>query len=538
MPDRIDLFRAAVRTPAETKEVTMSAFRRALPARPDLDQQKKLAKELLADFQRGDVEARERVRAELPHKQRIVLADAQFVLAREYGFSSWHKLKEHIKNVAADKIPPIERFQKTVRDRDAKGLRRLLQQHQELRSAINDPIFSFDSPALASAAGNGSVELVDVLLEFGADPNRRSSWWAGGFHPLHSARGAVAERLLAAGAEPDACAAANLDRPDLLARMLVENPARVHERGGDGQTPLHFARSRRVVDLLLEAGADPDARDVDHRSTPAQWMLGDVERPGESRVELAKYLVERGASADIFLAAALGLSDRVHAMLQADATLLSLRTSQGEYGEKPPSSYHIYQWTIGTNVSPLLVAAKFKQTETVEAMRKFASPEQQLLLACNLGRKDEARAIVRAHPGIVQRLGPADRRGLTDEAWAANAPAVELMLELGFDPAATSVTGPTDGNALHCAAWEGSVECVAAILRYPAGRALIEVRESTYGGTPLSWCCHGSRNCGNPRANHAEVARLLLAAGARPDPRLTDCSQAMQAVLDAAVRDT
>lgn len=512
-----------------------SAFRRTLPARPDLEQQKKLAKQLLASFRRGDTEAVARVRAELPDKRTIVLADAQFVLAREYGLKGWRELKERIEALTAETLPPLERFKKAVEEGDAKALRRLLQQHGELRAAINEPLFSFDSPALVSVAKSGDVELVDVLLEFGADPNRRSSWWAGGFHPLYSARGAVADRLLAAGAIPDACAAANLDRVDLLAPMLTENPSRVHERGGDGQTPLHFARSRRVVDLLLDAGADPDARDVDHRSTPAQWMLGDVNHPTESRAEVAKYLVERGASADIFLAAALGLTDRVRAMLESDPSLLTLRTSQGEYAEKPPSSYQIYQWTIGPNLSPLQVAARFKQRETCEAMRKFASLEERLLLACNLGQEDEARAIVREHPGIVGGLGPVDRRALTDEAWAANAPAVELMLELGFDPAVPSISGPTGGTALHCAAWEGSVECVAAILRYPAGQALINVRETTYQGTPLSWCCHGSRNCGNPRADHAEVARLLLAAGARHDPRLTECSDAMQAVLDTTV---
>ena len=515
----------------------MAAFRRALPARPDLDQQKKLAKELLASFRSDAAEARSRVRSELPDKQRIVLADAQFVLAREYGFESWRELKERIEALSSEQLPPLERMKKAVGDGDARALRRVLQQHEELRAAINEPLFSFDSPALVSVAGNGNVELVEVLLEFGADPNRRSSWWAGGFHPLYSARSAVAERLIAAGAEPDACAAANLDRPDLLARILADDPARIHERGGDGQMPLHFARSRRVVDLLLDAGADPDARDVDHRSTAAEWMLGDVQHPEESRADLARYLVERGASADIFLAAALGLTGRARAMLEADPSLLALRTGQGEYGEKPPSSFHIYLWTIGPNLSPLQTAARFKQNETLDAMRRSASPEQRLLLACNQGQKDEAHAIVRSHPEIVERLGPADRRALTDEAWAANAPAVELMLELGFDPGVPSVSGPTGGTALHCAAWEGSVECVSAILRYPAGRALIETRESTYQSTPLSWCCHGSRNCGNPRANHAEVARLLLRAGARAGPNLTECSESMQAVLDASVRD-
>ncbi|MBK8057165.1 MAG: hypothetical protein IPK33_04550 [Gemmatimonadetes bacterium] len=66
-----------------------SPFRRTLPARADLAQQKTLAKELLRVFAGGDPEATARVRAALPDKARIVLADAQFVLAREYGFHDW-----------------------------------------------------------------------------------------------------------------------------------------------------------------------------------------------------------------------------------------------------------------------------------------------------------------------------------------------------------------------------------------------------------------------------------------------------------------
>ena len=531
LPDTTDLFRADVRTPAATKEVLMSAHRRTLPARPDLGQQKKLAKELLASFRDGDADARARIRQALPDKPSISLADAQYTLAREYGFASWRELRERIEALAVEKLPPMERAHIAVRDGDTKTLRRLLETNDALRKMINEPVFAFDSPALVAVAGRGDVELVNVLLDFGADPNRRSSWWAGGFHPLYSASGAVAERLLEAGAIPDACAAAHLNRADLLARMIAEDPARVHERGGDGQTPLHFARSREVVDLLLDAGADLDARDVDHRSTPAEWMIGDVDTPADSRLDVARYLVERGASVDIFLAAALGLTDPAGAMLQRNPSLLELRTGQGEYGEKPPSSFHIYLWTIGANLTPLQTAAKYRQPETLAVMREFASPVQRLLLACHQGSRDEARAVVQAHPGIVESLGPADRRALTDEAWATNAPAVELMLELGFDPAAPSKSGPTGGTALHCAAWEGSVECVAAILRYPAGRALIETREATYQGTPLSWCSHGSRNCGNPRANHAEVARVLLAAGAHRLPNL-EASDEVQAVLD------
>src|SRR5436190_12499484 len=203
-----------------------SAFRRTLPARPDLDQQKKLAKELLRAFRAGDGDAIARMRDALPDKPELSLTDAQYVLAREYGFTSWRELKDRIEQLTAERLPPIERFKRAVQDGDATSLRAVLERHADVRARINAPIFSFGAPALVTMSDR-HLDAIDVLLEFGADPNRRSDWWAGGFHPLYGMRGAAAERLLAAGAVPDMCAAANLDRVDLLAAMLATDPPRV-----------------------------------------------------------------------------------------------------------------------------------------------------------------------------------------------------------------------------------------------------------------------------------------------------------------------
>ncbi|HEX6132361.1 MAG TPA: ankyrin repeat domain-containing protein [Longimicrobiales bacterium] len=503
---------------------------RSLPSDASLEQQRKQAKELLRALRRGDAAAHERLRRWLPDKRRLTLADAQLVLAREYGFESWVALKQHIEGVVGDRLTPdIEsELRRALAARDAKAIRSLLTRHPAARSSIDAPLFPFDSTALGHAAGAGDLALVEVLLEFGADPNRRSSWWAGGFHPLHSATGAVAERLIEAGAVPDACAAANLDRPDLLRALLDEDPARVHERGGDGQTPLHFARSRAVVDLLLERGADIDARDVDHRATPAQWML--QRRRGAGRYELARYLVERGAGVDIFLAAALGLTDEVHAMLQRDRSLLDLRTGQGEYGERPPSSFHIYFWTIGPNLSPLDVAAQFDQIGAVSVLADHASVTQRFLAACAAARTGEAKQLLARSPELLAQLTPQDRRALPDAAWSAHAAAVELMLELGFDPRTPGWEG---GTALHCAAWQGSVACVEALLRHPAAPHLVDARDPKYGTTALGWCCHGAQHCGDPRADHARVARLLLGAGARPPDGWEEAPESVRAAIAA-----
>jgi hypothetical protein len=308
--------------------------------------------------------------------------------------------------------------------------------------------------------------------------------------------------------------------------MLEVDPSRVHERGGDGQTPLHFARSLEVADILLSNGADPDARDLDHRATPAQWMLEGKRDAG--RFGLARYLVDRGATVDILLAAALGLTERLLGMLEVDPSLIEVRTGRGEYGERPPSSFHIYTWTLGQHLSPLDVAVRFGQDEAVEAIRPFVSPAHLLAAACVRGSAEEAREILGSRPGLLDALGPDERRALPDAGWAADAEAVDLMLTLGFDAAATGQDG---GTVLHCAAWQGAAECVERALRHDRVRALIERRDGVHGSTPLGWCCHGARHCSNESADHPRVARLLLDAGAVPGPNLDDAPQAVLAVI-------
>ena len=482
--------------------------RRELPPRANLAQQKSQARELLQAFDRHDRDAVTRVRAVLPDKVRIVLADAQFVLSREYGFTNWPALKHHLEARAEAMRAPHEQLHDAMMCGAAATARELLSRHPEFRPMINVPLFAYNAPALVACAGD--ADMVEVLLEFGADPNQRSTWWAGGFHPLHSATGLAAERLLAAGAVPDACAAAHLDDAPLLASILAATPSRVHERGGDGQTPLHFARSRGVVALLLDAGADIDARDVDHRATPAEWMLAQAR--GAGRWELARDLVERGAACDIFLAAALGRTSDAVAMLERDATLLDLQTGRGAYGEQPPSSYHIYFWTIGSHRSPLHVEAQFGNDETLAAMLPFATPLQRLWLACRRADAGAARQITAQYPDLISSLPRGAHRAVSDAAWNGDAESVALMLDLGFDPA---TPGHDTGTALHCAAWQGSAATVAALLRHPSTPALINAPDAHHGSTPLGWCCHGSLH--GPRdGDHSGVAQLLLTAGAAP----------------------
>jgi hypothetical protein len=70
---------------------------------------------------------------------------------------------------------------------------------------------------------------------------------------------------------------------------------------------------------------------------------------------------------------------------------------------------------------------------------------------------------------------------------------------------------------------------VAVLLRRPDARALLTIKDALHGGTPLGWCCHGSR-FGNTSHDHATVAKHLLEAGA-PRERSNVASPAVEAVL-------
>ncbi|GAH24038.1 unnamed protein product, partial [marine sediment metagenome] len=150
-----------------------------LPPSPNLEHQQKLAKRLLRDAWAGEADALARVRTFLPqapNPDTLKLHDAQLVVARGYGFDSWAAMKRKIESLTAS---PLEQFDIAVREGDAARARELLAAHADVRAGINERRFDFDSPAIHQAKKN--LPLVDVLLEYGADINARSTWWAGGF---------------------------------------------------------------------------------------------------------------------------------------------------------------------------------------------------------------------------------------------------------------------------------------------------------------------------------------------------------------------
>jgi ankyrin repeat protein len=133
---------------------------RAMRENPDIDQLKRQAKELLEAYRASAPEARAEVasyhRTATPES--FALHDAQFVLARSYGFESWPKLKAAVDGVTA------ARLHEAVENGDLRTARELLTRRPEIVDLGRG-----EMRALHMAVLKRDLEITRLLLEFGAD---------------------------------------------------------------------------------------------------------------------------------------------------------------------------------------------------------------------------------------------------------------------------------------------------------------------------------------------------------------------------------
>lgn len=328
---------------------------RQFPSKPDLNHLKHQAKDLLklhADHDRG---VAQRIREFHPDFKlatdgdifaaALRLNDAQFTIAREYGFKSWARLKAHVESpelASKLKLPHHERIENEAFRRavdlldagDAAGLRdhlkrqpKLVLQHVEFESGnyfhaptllefiAENPIRHGTLPqnivevakvildagpdqasrnvSLALVA-TGSVPhdcrvqlpLIDLLCDYGADPDSAIHAAA-----LHGYVQTVAA-LIAHGAPIDLPTAAVLDRVEDARRLLrTANSAERHLALAVASQVGHI----EIVRLLLDTGEDPNRYNPPggHSHTTPLHQAALI-----GHEDLVRLLVERGASAD------------------------------------------------------------------------------------------------------------------------------------------------------------------------------------------------------------------------------------------------
>jgi ankyrin repeat protein len=479
---------------------------RPFPPNPSLSFDRKQAKSLLDSLRKSDPDALRRfveshpdfANAPDPGKlaSEMQLHDAQLVVAREYGLPSWRALVEKIVNIE------IADFKHAVRQGDVNETRRLLGASPDLVEHINNPMFDFGGRAINQASANPAM--VDVLLEFGADINLRSDWDKGPYSILDNCDEKAARHYIARGAKLTAHAAARLGWIDELRTIIDADANVVHERGGDGQQPLHFAKTIEIADLLLDRGAEIDARCLDHHSTPAQYAIDD-------RLEICRHLLARGAAPDIFLAARLGDNVLAERLIDGDASCLGARINADGYQPVPP--FNIYCWKLGWYLSPHEVALKFNQPTTYELLWNRSPQKIRWMVACSRGDIATAKQILSQVPDLSRHLSCDEQSLLPKSMFHGRVDSVKLMLSLGFDPSAAGADGAT---LLHFASWHGDAQIVAVLLRDYRERIDVNAVDKEHHATPLGWTAHGSRfSFRKDQGDYPAVAKLLVDGGAK-----------------------
>ena len=505
---------------------------RELPAKPNLEHLKKQAKEILHDFRQNKPDAVERFRAfalgSTPADAK--LSDAQYVLARDYGFASWPKLKEHVDSLT---LTPAEQLAAAVRASNAHRVEQVLEDHPELKEQLNEPMVDYGGlPAILAAVQRSDHKTIDALLRAGANVNARGKSWAGGRGVLDECLPEMAPFLIERGAIIDVHSAARLGKVEKLWELVDTDPAVVQSRGEAGQTPLHFASTLEIAQFLLDRGADIDARDFLHESTPAQIMVRVIQARHypRDRQDIARYLVSRGCETDIFMAAALGNLDLVGRHIKADPDCVRFRVSEKYFPKKDPrsgGSYYIP--AFGRDRTPHQVARDFGHEEIVQLLIEHSPQDVKLSQACQLGDEKLFREMLAARPNMVANMSEHEQRQVADAAQNNNTYAVRLMLATGWQ---VDARGEYDMTSLQWASWHGNAEMVREILRYGPQLEL----SCDHGITALGSALHGSVNGWHrDTGDYVATVEALLAAGARA-PRVTADLEASDAVRDLLCR--
>jgi ankyrin repeat protein len=309
---------------------------RTLRDRPDLDQLKRQAKELLEAFRTGEPTATAEVTGHYHDTDNasFALHDAQLVIARAYGLESWPKLRAYVEG-ATD-----QRLVAAVRSRDLPQVLAMLEARREL---------SGRSGALHAAVLERVPELVRVLMQHGANarvgiyPHRDAT------SPLTIATERGYDEIVevirdeeqrrqqatsgVGGRTDELFEAIRSGNVESALALMGSDPALVRARHPVfGWTPLHVAaytRNAHLVAWLLDHGADVAARAGQSEVTPldaAAHRLGGVhEKEGESATrfaEMAQVLLRRGAELMAGAAVALGNADWLRAR-HAEGTLIN-----------------------------------------------------------------------------------------------------------------------------------------------------------------------------------------------------------------------
>jgi hypothetical protein len=453
---------------------------RSLPARPDLDQYKKQAKELTKAARAGDADALTRIRAQRSPRSEAAprLADAQLAIAREHGFESWPRFVREIEARLGDESPRAiwRTAERALEAGDADALERLLREHgTTLRRG----------PVATSWLGGLQPDFSAADVKSIIVSNHEFESWAA-FAAFAEARRQAGSPVAQFEDAVDAIVQGDTDalkqllerRPDLVrARSMRKHHSNLlHYVGANGvegfrqRTPKNAVH---VLEVLLDAGADVDAKADMYGGSTTVGLVATSIHPENAGVQddLIDVLIAHGAHVDRPGAGG-GTGNLIN------SCLANGRPGAAEY--------------LAGRGAPI-----------------------DLEGAAGLGRLDLVR-------GFFDRDGQLANGATATQmkdgfSWACEygrTEVVEFMLKRGMEVGAR--LRPHQQTGLHWAAMGPHVETVKLLLR---SGSPIDVRDESFGVTALEWTLYGwgIEKRRDESGAYYEVVGLLTKAGATVD---------------------
>lgn len=467
---------------------------RQWPYRPDFNQFRRQAKELLKAYRAGDASAVAEVRR---HEQTsaptaFALHDAQRVLARSYGFPSWQKLKSYVQT-----IQPYWRPLEPSSDDDTNKFLRLAcityfdDDHPSRRdrarqlfaakphlakgniytaAAVGDVAAVADflakkvdvrakggpfdwEPLLyaaysrldSQAEGHSTLEAGRLLIEHGADPNAGFLWEGGyvltaltgvlglGEHDVFRTQGPLRQPPHEHWAE--------------FARLLLEAGADPNDNHGL-YNRMQYPNDDHLK-LLFEYGLGKDQGGPWFKRFWQHWPDADAAR---SPADILAYQLRWAVGANYF--------DRVKLLVENGVDVNHADRGRTPYAE---AVYGGHQ-----QIADYLVAKGAKRIAIT------LSKTEEFHIACYRDDADRIRELVASDPSFLK-----DAEGLlTELAEGGCANSVRSLVELGVD-----VNGKAGGESpLWCAARGGHLDTVKLLVELGAD---VHARSPFYDSPPL-----------------------------------------------------
>ena len=485
-----------------------------LPERANLEQLKKQAKSLLHAARNQDPAAFQRFQAILGrslNQDTIALHDAQFVIAREYGFKSWNDLREQVEERSLSFSAAVDEFVRCATGGAQVRALRLLALHAgiahanlftELVLGDTDAVEARlrANPAAAVQRGgvqnwepllyvchtclhhgspqraNGLMGIARELLSHGANPNAEYDW---NWHP-ELPRTALWGSLIAMGHMQ-------------LAELLLEKGANatdgvsMHIAAGGGNLP--------ALELLNRF--DANFNGIPGGVPPLRYILGWASPEGVAGV---RWLLEHGAGPN--LAWAQSGDAPLHIAAQRwDVAMVELLVSHGADIHQRRSDGR-----TAHTVAALQGNAEVEEWLLDHGAKDELSLLERFISACTSGKRAQAESMLAQHRNLRGELRAEHHLMMHVPAERGDSEVLKIMLDCGFDPNAKDHDGVT---ALHRAAMSGRADAVRVLL---AQGASVNALDGMFAAPPLVWTCEGWSHA-QPGADHVGVARLLLAAG-------------------------